>query len=349
LSLPGRVTIAKTYLLSQLNYFGCIFSPTDEQLMSIQDAINSYIKKGLSISNERLYLRPESGGVGFFDIKNFLSAQKCSWIFRAKKLPVDNWRYDIHAMAPNNDPLLLRECDINRDVNLVLHGIVTAYSNFYSHFSGKGSNLKNAIIFDNQNFTDLGTGTRLSINFFRLDFYNQFKSNLRKLTYSDCMFNNTFKTMEEFANEGIVFTQALWFRLRGVIMQKKRLIDSTSDTHIEGINNIFRKWKRGSKTFRKYLDKKINPIEGNSFRKFKELVMVDPDPDETWMRNWFSSWNTHSFNNDFRFFIFKLRYNYIGTNNRLNAYLKDVDPRCTYCRMLDRDSNQRDSLLHCFL
>jgi hypothetical protein len=132
-------------------------------------------------------------------------------------------------------------------------------------------------------------------------------------------------------------------------MQKKRLIDSISDTHIEGINDIFRKWKRESKSFRKYLDKKINPIEGNSFRKFRELVMVDPDPDGTWMRNWFSSWNTHSFNNDFRFFIFKLRYNYIGTNNRLNAYLKDVDPRCTYCRMLDVDSNQRDSLLHCFL
>jgi hypothetical protein len=111
-------------------------------------------------------------------------------------------------MAPNNDPLLLRKCDINRDVNPILHGIVTAYSNFYSHFSGRGSNLKNAIIFDNQNFTDPGTGTPLSINFFGLKFYNQFRSNLRKLTYSDCMTNNNFKTLEEFANDRIIFTQA---------------------------------------------------------------------------------------------------------------------------------------------
>jgi hypothetical protein len=30
LSLPGRIAIAKTFLVSQLNYLGCVFRPTED-------------------------------------------------------------------------------------------------------------------------------------------------------------------------------------------------------------------------------------------------------------------------------------------------------------------------------
>jgi hypothetical protein len=36
LSLPGRIAISKTFLVSQINYIGCIFTPTDDQLDHIQ-------------------------------------------------------------------------------------------------------------------------------------------------------------------------------------------------------------------------------------------------------------------------------------------------------------------------
>jgi hypothetical protein len=61
---------------------------------------------------------------------------------------------------------------------------------------------------------------------------------------------------------------------------------------------------------------------------------------------WFATWNIHSLSNDFMNFIFNCRYNYLPTNNRLNAYIIDVDPRCTYCRVLSAGSVQRDSFSH---
>jgi hypothetical protein len=45
LSLAGRLSIAKTYLVSQLNYLGCVFIPPKPVLDEIQEIINNFIKK----------------------------------------------------------------------------------------------------------------------------------------------------------------------------------------------------------------------------------------------------------------------------------------------------------------
>jgi hypothetical protein len=100
-------------MISQINYLGCVFRPTDQQLNSIQEKLNSFVKKNLKISDDRLYLQAEEGGVGFFNLQSFLDAQRCTWLFRAKKQCIDNWRYDLHALAPRFDPLLIRKVDID--------------------------------------------------------------------------------------------------------------------------------------------------------------------------------------------------------------------------------------------
>jgi hypothetical protein len=66
LSLPGRITIAKTFLVSLLNYLGCVFRPTDDQLSRMQAVANNFVKKNIVVSNTRLYLPPEKGGDWFF-------------------------------------------------------------------------------------------------------------------------------------------------------------------------------------------------------------------------------------------------------------------------------------------
>jgi hypothetical protein len=48
LSLPGRITIAKTFLLSQVNYLGSVFLPRTYQIDTLQLLINNFIKKTLT-------------------------------------------------------------------------------------------------------------------------------------------------------------------------------------------------------------------------------------------------------------------------------------------------------------
>jgi hypothetical protein len=85
LSLPGRLSIAKTFLVSQLNYLGCVFSVPDNICLEIQEIITNFIRKNLKIARDRICTSAEKGGLGFLDLQDFLSAQRCCWIFRAKK------------------------------------------------------------------------------------------------------------------------------------------------------------------------------------------------------------------------------------------------------------------------
>ena len=45
LTLPGRLTIMKTCLVSQLNYIGCFLPMPEETLAQLQGQINYFVKK----------------------------------------------------------------------------------------------------------------------------------------------------------------------------------------------------------------------------------------------------------------------------------------------------------------
>jgi hypothetical protein len=45
LSIPGRITIAKTFLVSQLNYVGCFLTPSDDMIDRLQRVLDNFIKK----------------------------------------------------------------------------------------------------------------------------------------------------------------------------------------------------------------------------------------------------------------------------------------------------------------
>jgi len=50
LTLPGRIMIAKTCLISQLNYVGCFLTPGKEVLNSIQSIIDGFCVKNLKVA-----------------------------------------------------------------------------------------------------------------------------------------------------------------------------------------------------------------------------------------------------------------------------------------------------------
>ena len=43
LSLPGRIGIAKGLMLSQINYFGCIITPSQDQIREMQNIMDNFI------------------------------------------------------------------------------------------------------------------------------------------------------------------------------------------------------------------------------------------------------------------------------------------------------------------
>jgi hypothetical protein len=112
LSLPGRINIVKTLCLSQINYLGCIIPPTADQLKTINQRLENFVKAKLSISRERMYGSISQGGLGLIDVSSFIKAQHVLWIKRSIGNASDNWREDIYNLSYGN-PLILHPSLVN--------------------------------------------------------------------------------------------------------------------------------------------------------------------------------------------------------------------------------------------
>jgi hypothetical protein len=91
LSLPGRINVFKTLLLSQIGYGGCFLNFSEDKVKEIQLVCNNFVLQKLKLSKEKLYSDAESGGVGLINIKDFLIALQATWVGRAHRSTRDCW------------------------------------------------------------------------------------------------------------------------------------------------------------------------------------------------------------------------------------------------------------------
>ena len=59
-----------------------------------------FVTKGLNIGKNRLYTLPKEGGLGMFDLKNFISSLQCTWVRRAQ-VSNDNWKNTLKGLIGN--------------------------------------------------------------------------------------------------------------------------------------------------------------------------------------------------------------------------------------------------------
>jgi hypothetical protein len=160
LSLPGRISVAKTFMLQQINHIGCTLMPDETLLNRIQDIIDSYCVSSLQVANDRLYLDPQNGGLGLFSIKEFLISQQVNWIKRTGISTWDNWRVKI-CNATFGNCFMLSENSFNKNLNPVLFSLSCSWSHFLSRFYRLDNNYKESYIFNNPLITRSSTDKKL--------------------------------------------------------------------------------------------------------------------------------------------------------------------------------------------
>ena len=129
LSLPGRISIAKTLLYSQLGYTGCIISPTKEQTKTIENIIFGYVKSGLNIAKNRMTLPPKLGGLGLFDIIEYITALQVTWCKRVLISTRDCWRVDIVAKGKGS-VITINPNEISAVTDPILNNIALSWEKF---------------------------------------------------------------------------------------------------------------------------------------------------------------------------------------------------------------------------
>jgi Reverse transcriptase (RNA-dependent DNA polymerase) len=290
LSLAGRLSVAKTFLMPLINYIGCILTPSNASLDEIQALINGYVRKNLKISNERLYQELQLGGVGMFNLKDFLDAQRVSWLMRAFKLPIDIWRYDLHRLSPGNKILNIRTCDVDPVKNPILYCIVTAYCKVNGTLSKL--NMMDSVIFYNNCFRVPGTNNLLNDDFFDRAFFRRHREAIRQLTLKDCFSNNVIKSMLEFSDMGLCFTFAMYFRFLGAIRKWKNEYESIGQNIVPdfSVKKLFENTKKGSKklrlTVKKVENADLNLSDSVSVRTLCRLIDCESRIKNIYITGW---------------------------------------------------------------
>jgi hypothetical protein len=165
---------------------------------SIGEQIETFVTGNQRIAKKRLYTSPESGGLGLFDITNFLDSQKVAWIARAESLD-EIWKVRIYLSGCGS--ILNTRCSlIDRSTNPILYGIVHAYEIFLAGFTKHNENFWQSTIFENRSlFLQLRQKTLLTAGFFDVDFFLTNKRKIFSLTVMDFFENkDTYKSWESF-------------------------------------------------------------------------------------------------------------------------------------------------------
>jgi hypothetical protein len=148
LTLPGRIAIAKSMILSQVTFHATILEPTAVQLRVMNEIIEGFVTHNIVISKERIYVPVKKGGLGLINLESFLAAQKCSWIRRCFLVINDPWRWDFLRLC-NYSLSTVRIENFSRDENPMLWTIANAVSVFQKKYWLRDENYLEAPFFNN--------------------------------------------------------------------------------------------------------------------------------------------------------------------------------------------------------
>jgi hypothetical protein len=126
LTLNGRINVIKSLLVSLINHLGCILMPSRQTLNSLQKAVDDFAIGKLNVAKNRICLPVDCGGLGLFNLEEFLTAQQCTWVLRANKSLRDNWRCDLYRLSSGNC-LSVSEKIIDKNSNPILYGLGAAF------------------------------------------------------------------------------------------------------------------------------------------------------------------------------------------------------------------------------
>jgi hypothetical protein len=358
LSLPGRINIVKTLCLSQINYIGCIIPPTTDQLRTINQILENFVKSKLSISRERMYGSISQGGLGLIDVSSFIKAQHVLWIKRTIGNASDNWREDIYNMTYGN-PLILHPSLVNPRTNPIIYNIAVSFIDFKKVFFGQNDNYKKSHLLMNP----LVTGNRNERRLLDLAFFRQIPL-LDPVRIANVRFNNIYRNgplavaaINDNNNLGIQLNFLTYLRLSGAcgaFVNGLKVNRKNTGTSLD-LGDFFKSFKKGSAGIRKMLTqslyKAITFDQLPTTKTFIRLILGDgAHVPEGRLRLGALLWGDVALPNHFRDFLYKFYNNCLGINTRISHFVPDRGRGCTFCS-ITRVGNvpvPDESFLHLF-
>ncbi len=303
----------------------------------------------MKIAKNRFYKPANMGGLGLFDLKIFLDAQRIAWIKRAKNVD-DSWKITLYSKCYGSI-FNVRSSDFDKNNEPCLYTIVSSYDKFVVNYTKFAENYKDAYLFNNDALT-LGLNDRRKIyrGTFQIDFFAEHKRRIRQLTTLDMLTNDgRTVTRETFTERTGLAVSIQTFRLLKGLMetarvqyQKNDLIDRTT----VNIQMFLNRARKGSKLYRLILTATQDDYIPHNIVKFSNNMEINVGLECSKIVN--SLWCTTSLTNSTRTFLFKLYNNILGYNNAVAHFVRNHSLNCTFCDIARNPEIIDETPLHLF-
>jgi len=346
LSLPGRITIAKTMMYSQINYLGCFINFSSAQIENISNIITRFVGGKLNIAKQRFFKSPSEGGLGLFELQTFLQAQKCSWVRRAFT-GSNNWKIKLQRAGTgtifNQNPEKIEEGEHG-----ILHGISKSFQKFAQAYWKNDNNFEKAYIVNNSLFTlSRIRHTPLTYSFFG-ELWPEKEIEINRLKFSMIWERDGFKTFNEVRDlTGLDLSNQKIIGLRGLCdIANERYRNTEPERESKTITTFVNGIRKGSKKFRKILKGRVSEGITPNVQKFADNTETIISAIDSKILN--AAWNVSFFTNQFRTFLFKLHNNILGYNSMVSRFVRNIEPYCTFCSITRNPDLENENVLHLF-
>jgi hypothetical protein len=303
----------------------------------------------LRIAKKRLYLSPEHGGLGLFDVLDFLDSQKVAWIVRAKNLD-EIWK--VHLFLYGNGTITnVRSCFINKSQKPILYGIALAYERFLTGFTIHNENFWESKIFENKAlFLRLRQKIPLTAEFFDADFFALNKKKILSLTVMDFFdTKDSYKSWENFKTAtDLQVSRDSYNELKKIASNAKLKYSKKSANEIKTttLDDFLNRKVKGCKRYRKKIMGEMEEFIPHNIVKFSDNTETVINFEQSKKLN--GIWNKSVFSNSTRTFLFKLHNNTAGYNNAVAHFVPGHSPNCTFCDIMMNPEAVDETPLHLF-
>ena len=353
LSLPGRINVSKSLLISLLNHLGCFIQPERECLKSIQSLIDKFVKGKMNIAANRICLPVDRGGLGMINLDEFLASQQANWIFRCRISCRDNWRADIMELC-NGNPFLINPCFIDKTRHPILFCLATSFLKLRTVYDMVNDNFLNGLIlFHPVFFRNRREKLPLTYEYLGCADPDQTRI-LANLTFQNCFGEEGTLSREQlFHQTGLNLSPAHYRLLISALTNFLNRINTIreSDGSAVTIYDAFCTIKKPAVKIRLLLSK----------AKFKSFNLSTMTTTTTFFRltDMFflethqfqlniSSWNLSYLPNRLRTFIFKFYNNLLGLNVRTSHFAVNQSRACCFCSISGMVPTPDETFSHLF-
>jgi hypothetical protein len=354
LSLPGRINVIKSLMISLINYLGCFLMPKPATVNKIQKVLDDFAIGKLNVARNRICLPPDCGGLGLFRIDEFLASQQCTWILKADRSIRDNWRCDLFNITKGNC-LNLSPSLVNYTSHPILYGLAVAFEKLrVCHDSNNENFLKATFMNHPMFFREAGNKLPLSFEYLECEKDILTCYHLGKLTMEHLYGHNGLITRAEL--------RLLWgvdLSLTGYANLGKSLnhfvnrlsINRLNDGTTVGLREDLSIKNPGKKIRKKMLKRRKKPFNletQQTCKSFFKITGMQYIGNDTFSKI-VAMWNISGFTNREKTFIFKFYNNILGLNTRTSHFAANPNRGCFFCSKMTPPVTTDETFLHLFL